>query len=219
MKEQKITHCWIYLDNVKLNPAIINIDTIIMTANKSSVIENMNKIKEAYYSKKTKNIFFKKTQAGEIAANINQELSLEELIENTVYLIPDTNSIYIDYPVFKMYATISNYQIFIDRFINIMKASIVDYGAFQVHINLKSFSISSIEKYQNFFQMYYNSCISQGLLYNDKIVEKIIIYNTPSIITSISVMIIKYTEPSIKNKIVYHDKNVSEIHLGKLFNK
>jgi hypothetical protein len=190
-----------------------------MMANKSSVVESMNKIKDDFYSKTSKKFLFKKSQTDQIAANINKELSLEELIRNTVYLIPNTNCIYIDYPVFKMYTSISNYQIVIDRFINIMRAIIEDCGAFQLHINLKSFSISSIEKYQTVFQMYYNSCISQGLLYDEKIIENITIYNTPSIITSVSVLIMKYTDPSIKKKMVYRDKDVSEHYLGKLFNQ
>ena len=112
-----------------------------------------------------------------------------------------------------MYATSANYQIIIDRFIEIIIMTINKYGLFQLHINLSSFTITSFERYQNVFQLYYKSCINRGLLYDSKIVDKITIYNTPSIITSVSMMIVKYTEPSIKQKLVYYSKEVSKHHL------
>lgn len=184
----------------------------------NSLVENMTKIKDEYYTSSGKNLFLKKKQKQQIAEAINSKYSLDDLIENTVYVVKNTNCIYIDYSVFKMYSVPSNYQDIIDRCIEIIIMTINKYGSFQLHINLRSFNITALEMYKSVFQLYNSSCITQGLLYDSKNVEKITIYNTPSVINTLSMIIVRYTDRSIKNKIIYHSSDVSQFHLDNLLN-
>lgn len=184
----------------------------------NSLVEDMTKIKEEFYASSGKKIFMKKDQKEKIAETINSKISLEDLIRNTMYLIPSTNCIYVDYLIFKNYAMSSNYQFNIDSLVELMITTVNNYSSFQIHINLSTLTITALERFQSIFRMYYDTCIRRGLLYDSRIIDQIVIYNTPSIISSISKLIVNYTEPAIKKKMIFHYKDVSENLLHSLLN-
>ena len=181
-----------------------------MNIDKEALFKDMTKIKDNFYASSGKNVFQKNVQKEKIAETINSNFCLDDLMVNTVYLIPNTNCIFIDYLIFKMYAIPTNYESIVNRLIEIMIRTINQYGSFQMHINLSSFTITALERFQDIFKLYYDSCIRRGLLYDPDIIDQIVIYNTPLIMSSISSMIIKFTEPSVRKKMVLHKKDVSE---------
>jgi hypothetical protein len=167
-----------------------------------NIFRSMNEVKDNFFTSKHTNMFLKKKQKNELIMTINKQFPLESLIDRTVNVIPNTNSIYLDYCVFKMYANDENYQLVVDKIIDLILETIKNFGSFNLHINLDSFTVTSLERIQGVFTMYYDSCIKKGLFYDSKTIEKIKMYNSPSIISSIMMMLVKHTEPSIKNKIV-----------------
>jgi hypothetical protein len=184
--------------------------------NNQSLVDNILKVQEEYYTKYTKQVFFKKTQKNNCAKNVVDNFSLDELISKTVFLIPNTNGIYIDYIIFKSFATTDNYGEIIERLIGLIKTVIYEFGHFELHLGLKSFSVTAIERYREVFELYYVKCCKHGLYYKDEIISKINIYHTPSVITMLSKIIIKYTEPSIKNKMVYYSNEESDKKIKEL---
>ena len=178
--------------------------------NNTKLLESIKNLQDNFYSKSKKNILFKKSQKNNCTKIIADNISLDQLLTKTVFIVPNTNSIYIDYIIFKSYASSDNYQLIIDRFIELIITVINQFGYFELHLDLKSFSITAAERYHHVFEMYYNSCCKHGLQYEERQLSKINIYHTPSIVNMLSKLIIKYTDPSIKNKIIYYSNEDSE---------
>jgi hypothetical protein len=187
-----------------------------MTEN-NDLLQNIKKIQNDFYSNTKRNIFIKKAQKSECAQSINNILPLEGLISKTVFIIPNTNRIFIDYLFFKTFALPSNFQYVIDRFISLLIQTIDTYGTFQLHIDLNTFSATAAERFQKVFQMYYESCCAIGLFYDISKIDVICIYNTPVIINILSNLIVRYTDDSIKKKIKYFNKDVSQELITNIF--
>ena len=68
-----------------------------------NIREQIISIQNQYYSKNTKNRIFKKDQKIDCAQYVTQHISLDELIENTLYYVPNTNILIYDYTVYKTY--------------------------------------------------------------------------------------------------------------------
>lgn len=177
--------------------------------NNKTLIDSIQKIKDEYYSKNKKLSLFKKTQKSNCAKNVAENSSLDELISKTVFIIQNTNKVCVDYEIFKSFANNDNYKIIIDRLICLIMTVINIFGNFEIHLNLKSFSVSAVERYRDVFELYYDRCLVHDLYYNEVTLSKIEIYHTPSVINLLSKLIVKYTEPSIKNKLVYHSNEES----------
>jgi 5'(3')-deoxyribonucleotidase len=184
--------------------------------NNKTLVDDILKTQADYYTKYTKQVFFKSTQKNNCAKNVADNFSLDELISRTVFLIPNTNSIYIDYIIFKSFANTDNYGEIIERLIGLIKTVIYEFGHFEIHLGLKSFSATAMERYSKVFELYYAKCCKHGLYYKDEIISKINIYHTPSVITMLSKIIVKYTEPSIKKKIIYHSNEESDKRIKEL---
>lgn len=80
----------------------------------SNILDELEKYKQSYYSENKKNLFFKKDQKMEVASKIATEFNVDELLKRTVFIIPGTNKMYVDYLVFKLYAHPTNYVRFVE---------------------------------------------------------------------------------------------------------
>ena len=60
--------------------------------------EQLAAYKQKYYDSNKKNTFFKKSQKMDCAKEVSQNFSLQQLLDNSVYVVENTNYIYIDYP-------------------------------------------------------------------------------------------------------------------------
>jgi hypothetical protein len=181
-------------------------------------LNNIKKIQEEFYSENTKKIFIKKSQKMDCAEIISNSLPLEELIMNTVYAINDSNKILINYTIFKTYANPNNYQKIISKFIDLIIITVNKHGSFELHLDLKSMTTSSIERYKSCFQMYNDSCCERGVFYTDNLINKIFFYHSPSVINILSIFIVKFTDVTIKKKMTIISKEDSEKALYDLCN-
>jgi hypothetical protein len=137
---------------------------------------------------------------------------LVDLIKTTLYILPQTNKIYFDYTVFKIYANDSNCDYIIDYIFELAAIIIQQYESFEMHINMFSFSISAFNRYQKIIEK-----VSLRVNEIDKL-SKICIYYSPSFIDLISKIVRKFIKhPDISEKMIFFGKHDSEILIPNLF--
>ena len=83
-----------------------------------STMEQIKQLQSNFYSNTDKHIFFKNNQKKQCAAEISNQMNLPELMNATMYIIPDTNKVFFNYTVFKLYANPQNYD---DIVLNVLK--------------------------------------------------------------------------------------------------
>lgn len=178
-----------------------------------NLLNKLENFKKQYYSENTKNTFFKKQQKMDFAQNVKQQFPLEELIAKTMYILPNTNMIYIDYPVFKMYGHPDVYNSVIDYIQVLIDNCLQKYGSYSVHVNLNSFTISAAERYRAIVDLFYAKTVDKYTLYFNTI-EHITIYYTPN---SISEIIKIFLPNEILPKLKLINKTESPAKINELF--
>jgi hypothetical protein len=180
------------------------------------MIEDISKIQSDFYGSQRKNIFMKTSQKSECANVITRQIPLEDLIRNTIYIIPNSCSIYMDYPLFKTYVNPVNYQEVVNHIFRTINDVIHQCGTFEMHINLNTFTISAAERYNQVIQSFCNECCKNNTQYIS-VMNRMYIYHTPSMIQTISSFLVKYTNESIKEKTIFYTKEESGMRLNELF--
>lgn len=176
-------------------------------ASKISSLQN-----QFYASSGGKNSIFKKQQKFECATTICENMGIDELIQKTFYRIPNTNKIYGDYTVFKLYANPTNFEYISFKLLELTNSVYSEYGDYEAHINLDSFTISACERYKSFITTYCDKCFGCRPSDTDDTkcnLSKMYIYNTPSVIDSISKILKPLLHPDVRNRIVYYNKKDS----------
>ena len=93
-------------------------------------------------------VLFKSSHKLNCATKVTETFDIMELIQKTIYIIPSTNKIFVDYLVYKLYANPSVYHSIVDYTISLFSQCISLYGNFECHIHLKSFTITSAHRYR-----------------------------------------------------------------------
>ena len=70
-----------------------------------------------------------------------------------------------------------------------------------MHIDLDSFTATAFQRNMAVFQLYYDTCCKTELNYDKNTLDRIDIYNTPSVMQTLSTLIIKISDKSIMEKI------------------
>jgi hypothetical protein len=168
----------------------------------ASKIEN---IRNSFYQKQSKNIFFTSKQKLNLANTVSTSLNLEDLINKTVYVIHDTNKVYLDYTIFKLFANPSNYEILVTYIVQLFTICIEKYNFFEVHINLESFSVSACHRYKEVIENFMNECMKHDTLFTEKITI-MHIYNIPHVFENIQKILTPLIHETVKKKIELHKK-------------
>lgn len=183
----------------------------------NQLIDEIENIKKNYFSNvNVISLINKSKHKLQCAKKISDTLDINKLLEITVIRIKDSNKIYFDYPFFKTFANPANYDTIVEYILNLFTESINQHGEFEMHVNLKTFSVSAAERYKNCIESFIKKCISKNTPFV-KTTKCIYIYNTPSVIDSISRIINHFIEPEIKEKMVFYDKSNSDKLIEKLF--
>lgn len=178
--------------------------------------ENIQRLQDQYYAKEPKNTFFKKQQKEKCAQQIATQININELIVKTAIIIPNTNRLWIDYTVFKTYANPHNYPHIVFTIIEMILSVIKRFDSFELHINLHTFSISAAERYKDGVYMFFDECIKRQTSFDDTMV-KMYIYNTPSMMDSITTFFSPVVSKEVKRKIVFCSKKNSNEQITQLF--
>jgi len=177
-------------------------------------LNEINRLKNEFYTKQQKNIFFNSKQKNECASMISNSLNLDQLMQQTFVLIPNTNRVYINYELFKTFVNPDIYQYIITYIHNLFTYCINTYGTYSVHFNMNSFTVSAAHRYKDLITMYNNECIKS----NSRLAEKInnfIIYNTPNVIENIAILLSPLIESNVRERIILYNKTDS----AKIFNE
>jgi hypothetical protein len=185
--------------------------------NINDVIDKVEQLKRDFYAKQSKNTFFKTRQKMELAAAVSSSMNIEELIQRTVYIVKDTNKVFLDYIVFKTYAHPSNYDVIVRYILQLLSYCIEKFGNFEVHVNMDTFSVSACHRYKTVIETYINECMKQDTPFSEKLIF-MRLYNIPSIIDNIQKLLNPLIFEEVKKKIDFRDKNESPALLAHLFN-
>jgi len=165
-------------------------------------IEN---IKNKFYEKQNKNVFFTSTQKLTLANKIASSMSLDDLINKTVYSIRHTNKVYIDYTIFKLFANPSNYTDIVKILLEKFSDSINTYGSFEAHFNLDSFTISGCHRYKEVIMAFMNECMNHETKFSECL-HLMHIYNMPNVFDNIQKILMPLIDERVKKKIELHNK-------------
>jgi len=183
------------------------------TVDSSNVLEKIEQLKKIYFENNNKNVLFKKSQKDDCARYISENIDINLLIEKTVYIIPNTNIITFDYPVFKLYANGDNYTKIIDHIMNLFDYAIKYYSNFEVNYNLESFTVSAAERYVPAVKEFCNRCLTQSTKYSD-LMKVFRILNTPSVMDMIIQIFKPFAEKTVIQKLVLLKKDETAKYLS-----
>ena len=181
-----------------------------------NLLEEVKEFKNSYYAQTPKNTFFKNSQKLECANNITQKFDISELIQKTVYIIPNTNKVYFDYQMFKLYANPNVYNDIINYTLNLFLDCISKNSEFECHINLNTFTITSAHRYHDMIELFCKKCLTSNRSFS-LLLTKLIIYNSPSMIDNISKIFIHLINTDVKNKLIFYNKQESIVKMEELF--
>jgi hypothetical protein len=124
-------------------------------------------------------------------------LSFPDMLHHLCFNIKQ-NDIILDYKYFKLCAFPETYDILIKYVIDIIKSTVTNYSEFILHINMKSLSLSDIDKYYSFIQS-----ISETMkqIFPNKL-SKCYVYNAPFIFSQLFNTLSCFIDKKTQQKIV-----------------
>ena len=182
-----------------------------------NLLEEVKEFQDSYYSQNTKNLFLKNSQKIKCAKDITQNFNIVDLIKKTIYIIPNTNKVYIDYLIYKLYANPNVYNDIINYSLNIFSECISKYGDFECHINLNTFTITSAYRYNDMIELFCKKCLTTSNPSYSMLLSKMYIYNSPSMMENISKIFIHLINSEVKNKLIIYNKQETVVKLEELF--
>jgi hypothetical protein len=167
----------------------------------------MENMKKKYYDKNTKNHFFKQSQKIDCAKTLTEssEFHLETAIKNTVFILPDSNCVFLNYEIFKYFGHEGVYDTLVNYILSLILLSISKFEKFEFHINLNSFTISAAQRYQPAIRLFMNKCLSEKTEFS-KLLKRMVIYNTPQLMNEISLFLKPLIDPMITDKITLYKR-------------
>lgn len=173
------------------------------------LMAQLEEFKNEYYTANSKNIFFKKSQKKDIAKHISTKFDLDQLIPRTVFVIPDTHHIMVDYSIFKHYAHEDNYQQIIEYTRSLIQRIVKDHSKFTIHANIGSLTITSMERHRKLLET-----INELYLTGDDGLShyfaELYLYYPPSMIDSILTFVRPFLDATLMSKLVVVSKKDSE---------
>ena len=171
----------------------------------------MEDAKAKFYEKNPKKLIFKNKQKLECAQTVTEEFDLNKMIACTAFIVPNTNIIYYNYLVFKIYGNESNQREVYTHFRGLICTLLETYETFEVHVNLKTFTISACQRYYKMI----TSSFDENTLLTDKM-SKLVIYHTPNIVDQLTKLLYS-TIRTILPKTEYYYKDSSDARINALF--
>jgi len=182
----------------------------------NNLLKMVEEYQTTYYSQNRKNFFFKSKQKMECASQISQEFDINHLLEKTVCLVPDSNRVYFDYTVFKLYGNPENYMLVVNYVLSVLTHCINTFGEYELHVNLNSFTITAAERYRTVIEMFCNECLKNHTRYASKLI-KMYIYNSPNMIEHVTGLFGNLIDPIIRERMVLYNKEETGTKIEELF--
>jgi hypothetical protein len=151
----------------------------------------------------------KSSQKFDCARDICSKVDIVGLMNQTFWIVPNKNQVFFDYRVYKLYGNPDNFQLVIDNVLHMAKWCIREYGTFEIHLNLASFTISAAERYKPMIQMFCDICMSQTEVEYLKHLITMKVYNIPTVFEHISKLLMPILPPEIVPKMKLLHKSES----------
>ena len=180
------------------------------------LLNELEKFKSQYYSDNKKNMIFKSTQKNHLANSICEQFGTDDLFIRTSFIIPNTNKIYITYPLLKLFANPSNYEQFTNYVQSLFLRCINQYGSFECHVNLESLTVTAVERNKKLIEIFARDPSENGGIEYTSYLTTLCMYNTPNVIDNIRQIISYLIEPELMNKITTYNKKESIVKLNEL---
>jgi len=181
-----------------------------------NILYEMEEIQKSFYNEQSKNMFFKKSQKTQIAKTINEKFDLSQLLANTIYILPNTNWIYIDYPTLKMFIHPEIYRQIVDYILLLYRKCIASHGNYSLYVNLNGFTISAAERNKDGIILFCTNCLNQKDFNYSELITKIHILHAPSIMTTLMNMFKPYFAKNISERIELYKKTESDELINQL---
>jgi len=175
----------------------------------NSFLSKIEQLKDDYYDTNGKNIIFKKSQKTECAKQISNNIDIELLIKNTLFIVPNTNKIYFSYEIFKLYANDDNYEIIKNNLLSLVQLCIHNFSNFELHMNINSFTVSGCERHKKFVILLTQQCLQEKKNYSF-LLTKFYVYYTPITISNIIQIVTPLIDPVVRPKFVLYSKSESD---------
>jgi len=166
--------------------------------NDENLLDKMKNFKYEYYKTNSSNFLFKKKQKQQYAETICSQFDVPTMIANTIRVLPDSNTVLVDYELFKLFVNDNIYELFMDYTIQIFDYFFNNNISFNMQINTKGLTVSGIERYKGFINLFCMKTIEKNY---SLFINEILLYNTPTMIDSIISIIKPFIEKSIYEKI------------------
>ena len=163
-----------------------------------------------------KNHFYKNDQKKECAEFISSRIDISFLLSKTVFITSIRNTVFFDYTIFKTFANPTNYATLVDYTLGLFKKVIDEFGSFQVHVNLDSYTVSGCQRFKDVFTVFIENCLRSNTNFS-ALLDKLYIYNTPNVMDMIMKIMLPFIDPIVKPKIVLISKKESPSKMNELF--
>lgn len=177
--------------------------------------DKIAKLQEDYYTTNTKHRFFKSSQKLDCATAICNEFDPILLFNKAIYIIPNTNRIYFDYPVFKTFANPDMFEPFVSYIYQLIYKIIQQYSQYEMHVNWQTYSVSAHKRYKDLYQVFLTKYENTDINFHDNL-SNLYVYYTPTVIQLISNIMTQLLHPVILGKIILYNKTDSEELLHQL---
>ena len=164
------------------------------------LINQMDKYKELFYQKNKKNTFFTKNQKLNCALSTSNQFSIDELLKISIFIEENTNKIHIKYPLLKNFLHPNNYEQVTNHMFNLTEQLIHSVNNYEIHADLKSFSITAAQRYHDLITYFLQKYFSNDS--DDNHITKAYLYNAPNIIQILQKMFFSLISQQSKEKIV-----------------
>ena len=185
--------------------------------NTTSAAYRLAELQREYYEQNRKNLFFKKSQKQECSEMVCSRMNLEDLLNETFWVIPDTNKLFFDYTVFKNYANPGNFIAIIDKVLFYCSDCVEKYGSFEVHVNLAGFTVSAAERFKSIIDLFCRECLHRNQRYNATL-DTMNLYNIPNMVDQLSRMLMPMIPIEVRPKMKLFRKPESAEALANLHN-
>ena len=178
--------------------------------------ERIQEIQTQFYSTSGKNMLFKRAQKMQCAQAVASELTPQILLAKTFQHIPNTNRIFVNYPMFKTFMCPETYKLSIDYLLELGNFIVQTYGTLEVHIDVQSFTPTAAERFKGFVVQIVKECEIRSTSFSVYLV-KMNIYNCPALADHVARMIWNILPIETSGKIHLFQKDVSPALIAGLF--
>lgn len=165
--------------------------------------DQLNKFKEQYYQENKKKTFFKNSQKKDCAEKVVQHFSIEQLLQNSIYVKDGT--IFIDYPIIKTFIQPNNYYLVMDYIDKVHDYMFTNNKTINIVIDMKSFTITAAQRYMELIKQFCNKYLQNDNYMNR--IQTIYVRNSPSVIDVLRNMVSPFVSSNVSEKVVFLKTN------------